>query len=89
MGQSGSIEEHLNGVTWLLLSIGLNSKSDMLFGASVSEPLPSDVNVDFVRLSVCLSWTGVRRTYGTATVHASHLCTWQCMLLWLLSFVRA
>jgi len=28
-----------------------------LIGASVSEPLSSDLNVNFVCLSVCLSWT--------------------------------
>ena len=51
-----------------------------VIGASVSEPLPSDVYVDFV----CLSWTVVRHSngacvsffahgpYGMATAHASH-----------------
>ena len=51
-----------------------------LIGASVSEPLSSDVYVDFV----CLSWTVVRHSngacvsffahgpYGMATAHASH-----------------
>ena len=33
--------------------------------------LVSDVNVDFVCLSVCLSVMD-RRTYGIATAHASH-----------------
>ena len=27
-------------------------------GVSVSEPLPSQLNVNFVCLSVCMSWTG-------------------------------
>ena len=44
---------------------------DEIIGASVSEPLPSDVNVNFVCLSVCLSVMD-RRTYGIATAHASH-----------------
>ena len=38
-----------------------------LIGASVSEPLPSDVNVDFVCLSVM-----DRPAYGVATAHAFH-----------------
>ena len=38
-----------------------------IIGASVSEPLPSDVNVDLVCLSVM-----DRRTYAMATAHASH-----------------
>ena len=37
-----------------------------MIGASVSEPLPSDVNVDFC-LSVCHGLV-----YGMATPHASH-----------------
>ena len=68
-----------------------------LIGASVSEPLFSDVYVEFV--CVCHGPSGI------AMAHASHLlhmdrtawqrrmrlifCMWQCMLLWLLSFVRA
>ena len=53
-----------------------------IIGASVSEPLPSDVNVNFV----CLSWTAQRMAwqwrmrlifldrpaYSMATAHASH-----------------
>ena len=37
----------------------------LLIGASVSEPLPSDVNVNFVCLSVCLS-VGLSWTVRTA-----------------------
>ena len=53
-----------------------------LIGASVSEPLPSDVNMDFV----CL-WTGVRMAWQRCM--RLIFCTWQYMLLWLFSFVRA
>ena len=54
-----------------------------MIGASVSEPLRSDVNVDFVCLSV-MDWR-------TAWQRRMRLifCMWQCMLLWLLSLVRA
>ena len=73
---------------------GMLAHCSFLIGASVSEPLFSDVYVDFV----CHGPSS-----GIATAHASYFlhmdctawqrrmrlifCTWQCMLLWLLSFV--
>ena len=39
-----------------LLSDSIPKRSKVI-GASVSKPLSSDLNVNFVCLSVCLSWT--------------------------------